>query len=246
AEMPQAPEAPADDASVEEKDAYATMLAEYETKRAEYKALEAQHYEKFRSVFEEDKNSFSVKTIRYLLLSKTDAEGNALSEDEIAAKRAKAESYIALVEGGHEFEGIVKGFSESASAASDYGLADVCFYGENINNIPAKLIDWAVETEEFSDKPVIVESADAIYLVMLCGITDFDKTTGIVADDITVNPDEIRRSVEYDFLAREYNEFIESKMKEDKYAATDVNRELMEDLATRYLEYDVTSLDIEE
>ena len=246
AEMPQAPEAPADDASVEEKDAYATMLAEYETKLAEYKALEAQHYEKFRSVFEEDKNSFSVKTIRYLLLSKTDAEGKALSEDEIAAKRAKAESYIALVEGGHEFEGIVKGFSESASAASDYGLADVCFYGENINNIPAKLIDWAVETEEFSDKPVIVESADAIYLVMLCGITDFDKTTGIVADDITVNPDEIRRSVEYDFLAREYNEFIESKMKEDKYAATDVNRELMEDLATRYLEYDVTSLDIEE
>ena len=246
AETPEPPTAPADDASDVDKAAYEAALAEYETKLSEYNELKAKHYELFRAEFDADKSAYTIKTIRYMLLSKTDEEGAPLSEDEINAKREKAQSYIDLVKGGHSFEGIVKGFSESDTAASDYGLCDVNYYNEAIASVPEKLIEWAIGTEELSAEPVLAESDDAIYLVMLCGITDFDTTTGIVADDTTSNPEAVRSSVEYDFLSREYNAFIEAKMKEDKYAVTDENRELMEKLATDYLEYSVEDSGIEE
>ena len=245
-EMPEEPTAPADDASEEEKTAYETALAEYGTKLSEFEALKAAHYEKFRPEYEKDKSAYTIKTIRYMLLSKTDEEGNPLDEETVNAKREQAASYVDLVVGGHSFEGIVKGFSESDSVSVDYGLADVNFYSENINSVPAKLIDWAVETGELSEKPEIVESDDAIFLVMLCGITDFDTSEGIVSDNTSSNVEAVRASVEYDFLAREYNEFIEAKMKEDKYAVTDTNRGLMEDLAARYLEYSAAENGIEE
>ena len=82
------------------------------------------------------------------------------------------------------------------------------------------------------------ESEKDITLIMVIGITDFDKTTGLVGDSEKTNVDAVRANVQYSMLARLYNEVIEAKMTEERFALTDVNAERVMELAKNYLEYE--------
>ena len=74
----------------------------------------------------------------------------------------------------------MKGFSESETVAADLGLIDVNFYNGEAGALSAAAIDWVHEADALSEKPEIIESEKDITLIMVIGITDFDKTTGLV------------------------------------------------------------------
>ena len=210
---------------------YIIDMDEYEFKFAEFTS-------QFRPEYDADPNAYRVKTVRYLYLSKLDDEGNPLSEEACAEKRKNAESYVKLVEDGLAFENVVKGFSESETVAADLGLIDVNFYNGEAGALSAAAIDWVHEADALSEKPEIIESEKDITLIMVIGITDFDKTTGLVGDSEKTNVDAVRANVQYSMLARLYNEVIEAKMTEERFALTDVNAERVMELAKNYLEYE--------
>ncbi|MBO7658569.1 MAG: hypothetical protein J6T65_04570 [Clostridia bacterium] len=251
-EEPTEPSKPADDADEETKAKYETDIAEYNTKKAEYDTKYAEYQtklteyeaafdeymEKFRPEYDADPDAYRIKTIRYLVLSKLDDDGNPLSESACAEKRKNAESYVKLVEDGLAFENIVKGFSESETVSSDLGLVDVNFYNGEAGSLSSAAIDWVHEADALSEKPEIIESDREITVIMVIGITDFDQTVGLISDPDNTSVDNVRGNVQYSMLARLYNEEIEARMKDERFALTDVNEERMMELATSYLEFE--------
>lgn len=240
-EKPTEPAENADDAAKKEYETklteYETAVAEYNTKLAEYEAAAEKYWNKFRDEYESAKSNFNINTVRYLYLSKLDGEGKALSDEELKAKEADIDRYIELVKGGLNFENVVKGFSESSTAGTDLGLWDINMYSDSDPKIPTDAIKWAMEQTAPSDELKIFSDENGYYIVQLVGVTDFDATAGIVADSESTSSDAVKSNVEYTYLARLYNEFIEEQLKKDEFAVTDKDYEQMKKLANEYLDY---------
>lgn len=248
---PVAPEEPAENASDEDKAAYETKLATYNTEKAEYDAaleqyktdyakyeeLKAAHYEKFRDEFNENADIYSFFTVRTLFLSKLDDSGNKLGDAEIESKKADINMYIGLVEGGTPFEKVVKGFSEDTTAASTLGLVDLNLYTGSTGDLPNEVIDVVKEAKELSTKPELIETEKGLYLIMIEGIVNFDENFGIVSDSETANFETVRANVKYAKLATLYNEYVEELMKKEEYALKDIDVEETLRLAKEYIEY---------
>ena len=251
-EEPSKPSEPADDADEAtitqynaDLEAYNTQLAAYESELEAYnenvKLYEtalAAYWEKFRDEYNENIDSFAIKTVRTLYISTLDDEGEALTGDALEEKNALADKYLKLVtEQGLSFESVVKGFSESGTASSDLGLTDVDIYDGELGDLTDEVITWVIEQSGLSEKPEIIECDGAIYIVAIEGITDFDGTDGVAADASSTTYELVRSNVEYSLLAELYNAFIEERMAEDEYQLTDVDNEAMLTLTTEYLNY---------
>lgn len=250
-EEPEKPSEPAENASDEDKAAYQTKLEEYNTKKAEYdealeqyktdyakyEELKKAYYEKFREEYEENQNIYGYRTVRALYLSKKDSEGKDLSEEEIETKKKNIETYISLVEQGHSFDSIVKGFSEASDAATTMGLVDVNVYTTNVGNLPNEVIDWAFAKDAVSLTPELVETETGLYLVTVEGIVTFDEALGIVVDSETANVESVRKNVEYSKLATLYNDYIKELMAKEEYAIKDVDYDAALELAKKYIDF---------
>lgn len=256
-EEPEAPVEPtkpsdlADEASDEEKTKYAADIEEYNTLKAKYdedlekynadlakyNELKTAYFEKFREEYNENEKIYGVRTVRSLFLSKTDDDGEPLSEDAIAAKRAELEKYIELVKEGLSFAGLVKGFSEAQNATTNSGLIDICAYEGTTGDLPQEVIDRAFEINEVTDIPEIVETDDGFYLFRVEGIVNYDEQIGIVADSTTSNPDKIRSNVEYSKLASLYNEYVEGLMEKDEYKLKDIQNEAALKLVNDFIDF---------
>ncbi len=248
---PEKPSEPAEDASEEDKASYNTKLEEYNTKKAEYdeqlaayktdcakyEELKEAYYDKFREEYEGNKNIYEYRTVRSLFLSKKDSDGNTLTDEQIGAKRKNAETYISLVEQGHSFESVVKGFSEASDAATTMGLVDVNVYTTSVGNFPNEVIDWAFAKDTVMEIPEIVETDDGIYVLMVEGIVTFDEAFGLVADAETANTESVRSNVEYAKLATLYNDYIEELMAKEEYALKDIDEEETLNLAKKYIDF---------
>ena len=241
---PTEPKDPGEDASDSDKEKYEKALAEYKEALAEYEsALEEYeaaakiYWDKFRESYEESRKDYDIATLRYLYVSTLNEDGESLSEEEIAAKRAAAESYMGLVEQGFPFENIVRGFSDSETAVSDLGLIDLVLSMAEGSGFPEEAISWAAELTAPSDELRLFSDDTGFYIVQLVGITDFDGTDGIVAEPEYVNLDAVRANVEYVVLADLYNKFIEEQIESGAYAITEKNYEAMKKLAEDYLAY---------
>ncbi len=256
---PAKPTEPAEDATDEEKAQYETKLSEYNTLKEEYDSklaeyqieydkyenLKTAYYEKFREEYNESENVYAFRTVRTLYLSKKDADGNMLSDEAIAAKKKNIETYVSLVvDQGLSFESVVKGFSEDSGASSTLGLVDVCVYEGNTGDLPQEVIDRAFEETAVSVTPILVETDDGLFLIMVEGIVNFDESIGLVVDSSTANVDKVRGNVEYAMLARLYNEYVEELMKKDEYALKDVDMEEALKLAKDYIEYTTEDIGI--
>ena len=239
---PEAPEELGDDATDEEKNEYDTAYAEYELLLADYEAELAEYWEKFRGEYdkaaEDGINEYDIPTVRYLFLSASDEDGNELGESELAEKKNEAESYVEMVENGISFEKLVKGFSESSTAADDLGLFDINMFSDSDLIIPEEAVLWASDAGTAVGGELKIFSDDSgIYIVQKVGNTTFDETTGVVADDYSTNPAEVKANVEYYMLAELYNAVIEEAASTDEFKITEENREAMIKLAEEYLDY---------
>jgi hypothetical protein len=245
---PTKPKEPGENATDEEKEKYLTDSEKYEKELETYKAdlakyekASAEYWEKFRSAYEDalndiDVNEYDIVTVRYLYVSTLDDEDKALPEADKLEKKKEAEKYIELVKEGLDFGKLVKGFSDSETAASDMGLFDINMYSNSELLIPVEAIEWATKTTTpISEDIMLYEDDNGYYLVQKVGVTDFDKTEGIVADNSETAPGTVKSNVEYKTLANLYNQVVEDAMKTDDFQLTDVNQELMSELMEKYL-----------
>ena len=82
----------------------------------------------------------------------------------------------------------------------------------------------------------LFECDNGYYAVQIIGVTDFDKTEGEVADADSTSYQLIREYVAYYTQADLYNKYLLELTEDEKYALSEINRELMESLARKYLE----------
>ncbi len=223
----------------EELEKYNEEYPEYEKELAEYEAAYNEYWEKFRAAYEAGKgedgtNEYDVVTIRYLYLSTLDEDGKALSDDKKAEKKTLAEKYMNVIEtNGLDFEKFVLGFSESTTVLQDFGLLDITA----IADFTDSAMEWAVKASTpISDNIELFESDDGYYLVQKVGVTDFDKTEGIVASEADTSHDTVKATVEYDMLTELYNKVIDAAMETDEFVISEINTEAMRQLAEKYIE----------
>ena len=147
-------------------------------------------------------------------------------------KRDEIDSYVKLAyEQGYDFEKVIKGFSES-----EEGICDLDIANASESPFNEEIILWASKTAKVSDEIKVFEANDGYYAVQIVGVTDFDKTEGVVADAKEVaSPENIRETVSYYYLNDLYNEYATLLTEADEYQLSDINSERMYELAEEYV-----------
>jgi hypothetical protein len=174
--------------------------------------------------------------VRYLYVSTLDEDGKALSEEKKAEKKAEAEKYMEYIKNGLDFEKFVKGFSDSETVATDGGLVDIDKESQSAWAIPKEAVEWARDdSNKVSDELALFSDGKGFYIVQKVGVTDFDKTEGIVASTDTASPAVVKSNVEYKVLVDEYNAVVQELLEKDEYKVTEKNTELMKQLAEKFL-----------
>ncbi len=237
---PKKPSDPGDDATDDEKSEYQTKLdeynktyAEYETELAKYNDEVQKYWEQYRSEYTENKGNYTIVTVRTLYVSILDEDGKALPDAEKQKKYNDTISYMKLVtESGYDFEKVVKGFSEADDKSN--GLYDLD--AENGGSAPLSddIIEWSMNNAKISDDLKLFEEENGYYIVQVVGITNFDKTEGVVASS-EISPELVKQTVEYVFTSEKYNDYMKELIKESKYELTDVNYDRIAELANAYL-----------
>ena len=236
---PTKPTEPGKDATDEDVAKYEEKLQEYDEALADYNdELKAYNerkeafWEQFREAYNKGVEAYRIVSVRYLYVSTLDDEGKLLSDSEKLIKKNEIESYAKLSsEYGYDFEKVVKGFSESDESICDIDIAKASDTPFNED-----IIVWASETAKVSDEIKIFETKDGYYAVQIVGVTDFDKTVGVVADSEKVASSEnIRETVAYYYLNDLYNQYVTMLTEEDEYKLSDINYERMYELAEEYL-----------
>ena len=82
----------------------------------------------------------------------------------------------------------------------------------------------------------IFETSKGYYAIQIVGITDFDKTEGVVADaEEVAAPEKIRETVSYYYLNDLYNDYVTMLTKEAEYKLSDINYDRMYEIAEKCL-----------
>lgn len=236
---PTKPTDPGDKASDEKKAEYAVAMTKYDEDLADYndalkkyKEKEKNFWEQFREAYNKGEEAYRIVSVRYLFVSTLDEDGKKISEDSQKQKKAEIESYVKLSsEYGYDFAKVVKGFSESDTSICDIDIAnssDTPFNGD--------IVLWASKNPKITGEIKIFETPSGYYAVQVCGITDFDKTVGVVKDaEKVASPDKIKETVSYFYLNDLYNEYVLMLSEEEEYKLSDINYERMYDLAEEYM-----------
>jgi hypothetical protein len=179
--------------------------------------------DELKEFYEEHEDTYRIVTVRHILISTMDEEGEPLDDEEKAEKLERAERVKQLVESGeHEIDALVKGYSDETDL-SNLGLYDV----SKNSNFVKEFKEWALKQTEVTDVVEIVETQFG-YHVMMCEeiktIEDekvkntvlegykndtFDKQTKQLLTDKTYelterNDDVIKKSVE-DYITIMFN-----------------------------------------
>ena len=179
--------------------------------------------DELKEFYEEHEDTYRIVTVRHILISTMDEEGEPLDDEEKAEKLERAERVKQLVESGeHEIDALVKGYSDDTDL-SNLGLYDV----SKNSNFVKEFKEWALKQTEVTDVVEIVETQFG-YHVMMCEeiktIEDekvkntvlegykndtFDKQTKQLLTDKTYelterNDDVIKKSVE-DYITIMFN-----------------------------------------
>ncbi|NLN04800.1 MAG: hypothetical protein GX166_08305, partial [Clostridiaceae bacterium] len=113
--------------------------------------------------YEENEETYRVVTVRHILISTLDEDGEPLDEEEKAKKLERAERVKRLVESGeHEIDALVKGYSDDTDL-SNLGLYDV----SKNSNFVKEFKEWALKQTEVTDVVEIIETQYG-YHVMMC------------------------------------------------------------------------------
>lgn len=238
-QKPEKPTDPGDDATDDERETYETELKKYDEELAdyndalkEYNEKEEVFWEQFREAYNKGVDAYKIVSVRYLYISTLDENGEALDEEAKKAKREEIDSCVKLVsEQGYDFEKVIKGFSDS-----DEGICDLDIANASETPFTEEIILWASETAKISDEIKVFETDDGYYAVQIVGVTDFDKTEGVVADAQEVaSPENIRETVSYYYLNDLYNQYVTLLTEADEYQLSEINYDRMYELAEEYV-----------
>ncbi len=236
---PEKPKEPNEDADEDETEKYNTELEEYNEALAdyndalkEYNDKETAFWEQFRDAYNKGVEAYRIVSLRYLYISTLDENGEEVDADSKKTKRNEIDSYVKLAdEQGYDFEKIIKGFSES-----DEGICDLDIANASETPFNEEIILWASKTAKVSDEIKVFEASDGYYAVQIVGVTDFDKTEGVVADaEEVASPDSIRETVSYYYLNDLYNEYVTLLTEAEEYQLSDINYDRMYELAEEYV-----------
>ena len=211
---------------------YDEDLADYNDALKAYKEKEQKFWEKFRDAYNKGVDAYRIVSVRSLFVSTVGEDGKALSNAEKQAKKKEIEGYVKLsTEMGYDFEKVIKGFSESETGIYDLDIA-------NSSETPfnEEIVLWASKTAKISNEIKIFETSKGYYAIQIAGVTDFDKTTGVVADaEKVASPEKIRETVSYYYLNDLYNDYVTMLTKETEYKLSDIKYDRMYELAEKCL-----------
>ncbi|MBE7064693.1 MAG: hypothetical protein E7384_02620 [Ruminococcaceae bacterium] len=236
---PTKPTEPSKDASDEKKSEYDAALKKYDEDLADYNdALkdynekEKKFWEKFREAYNKGVDAYRIVSVRSLFVSTVGEDGKVLSAAEKQAKKKEIEGYVKLsTDFGYDFEKVVKGFSESET-----GLYDLDIANSSETPFNEEIVLWASKEAKISKEIKIFETSKGYYAIQIAGITDFDKTEGVVADSEKVaSPEKIRETVSYYYLNDLYNDYVTMLTKEADYKLSDIKYDRMYEIAEKCL-----------
>jgi len=236
---PTKPTEPGKDATDTEKDKYEDDLKQYDEDLADYNdAMKAYNdkktvfWEQFREAYNKGVEAYRIVSVRYLYVSALDGEGEKIDEAAKKAKKAEIESYVKLsTDFGYDFEKVIKGFSDSEDGICDLDIANA-----SDNPFNEEIVLWISKTAKISDEIKIFETPDGYYAVQIVGVTDFDKTEGVVADaEKVASPDKVRETVSYFYLNDLFDKYVKMLAGEEEYKLSDIDYDRMYELAEEYV-----------
>ena len=184
--------------------------------------------------YHENLDQFRVVTVRQILRSTTDEDGETVSDEKKAEVRAMAESILKRLEDPENSAQVVaQAYSESTTVSTDYGLID---FTAGSAKWP-EMKKWALQQTEVGAK-AIIETSDGYHVVICEGITEYDKKNGIAANSETTTSEKIQEAVKESYLAECFDKEIKDLITAENYTAADLNADLMQKAIDDFFAYD--------
>jgi foldase protein PrsA len=169
--------------------------------------------EQVKAEYNEDPKLYDSADISYIILYKTNENGESLSDAEIAEKKEKASEALSKIKQGEPIDKIIAEYTEEKSASSETGNGQESLGKASIrysqNSMFQYYLEWNVLEWVFDNKPGDVDIVEGDYSIYVVKIED--KTA---FEDVK---DEVRGVMEYNASQEFYNNALESWGLEFKY-----------------------------
>ncbi len=192
-----------------------------------------------KAFYEKTPDDYRIVTIRHISRSLLNDDGEALSEEEQAEVLKLMETLKTKLENGDSAEALVAGYSEASDASAAKGLLDL----KKTSASPSKeVVDWAFSQNTIGTVSII--KTDSSYeLVILEGLTDYTSTSGTVASSTNTKPETIVSAVTSAYKNQTFEESVLKYVADHNLELTDVQNEIIEQVAKEYLTYEASGKD---
>ena len=190
--------------------------------------------EALKAFYEKNPDDYRIVTIRHISKSLLDEEGNALSETEQAEVLRLMEALQSKLENGDSAEALVMGYSDASDASYSAGLLDL---QKSSASIAQEVIDWAFAQNEIGAISLI--KTDSSYeLVIIEGLTNYSESSGTVASSTYTSTETVVASVTSAYKNEAFDESVQAYVAEHNLTLTDVQSEVVDQVAEEFLTYD--------
>jgi len=172
---------------------------------------------------------FRIVSVRQTLLSifTDDTQTTKLTDAEIAAKKAKANTLLELVKAGTlDAKSIAKGNSEDPGLSTNEGLYDVTSDGTYV----AEFQNWAISQTEVSIKnSAVIETTYGFHLLTVEKIDTYDTS------------ETIKANVKAAYLQEKFDANLKTIAATDEFKLSDTNNSIIDTSVTKYAPYFISS-----
>ncbi len=179
-------------------------------------------------------DQFRVVTVRRIFLSLVDGNGEAVSAEEKAAIKKKADALIVRIQAGDTPELLVQMWSEDPDAEYDAGLVDLT---ADSTAMDEAIVAWTKTVTTIGKHTVkLFETEEGYEIVLVEGILDYEQQQGIAAsEDSTVT--NLQEAVETQYKNDEFQKLVDSYVAASALKVENVKQELIDQVVEGYLTY---------
>ncbi len=179
-----------------------------------------------------NENDYKIITIRTIKKKFFDEEGNRFDDKTIKQSENLLYSLMDKIKNGDSAAALVETYSDSADL-SKYGLQDL---QKTEYPLEEKIFEWAFKQTKIGEMAVIEES-DSLNLVIIEGITNIEKTIGVVADSEATTPKAVKEKVTADYNSSAFDKNIEKYITDNKLELTDIDYDVIENIVKEYMDF---------
>lgn len=187
-----------------------------------------------KAFYDSDPDAYRIVTIRHITRSLLDKDGNKISDAEQAEVLKLMETLKAKLEAGDSAEAIVEGYSTATDVSTAKGLVDL---SKSASSMAKEVIDWAFAQTQ-TGAITIIKTDSSYELVIVEGLTDYTSSTGTVANKTNTTSTAIVTAVTTAYKNDAFEKSINQYIADHSIALTDVNREVVDQVATTVLTYE--------